>query len=86
MPQIISQKKLGIKVGIIYDSSDAYSSGIYEKFKGREPMSRLEIVAAEAFTADNKSDLSRKVTPSASRRCPDLVFLGSSTIRTASRF
>ena len=29
----IADNKLGTKVGIIYDSSDAYSSGIYEKFK-----------------------------------------------------
>ena len=57
----IAENKLGTKVGIIYDSSDAYSSGIYEKFKAEADAKGLEIVAAEAFTADNKSDLSTQV-------------------------
>ena len=49
----IAENKLGTKVGIIYDSSDAYSSGIYEKFKAEAAAKNLEIVTAEAFTADN---------------------------------
>ena len=53
----IADNKLGTKVGIIYDSSDAYSSGIYEKFKAEAAAKNLEIVTAEALH-DNKSDLS----------------------------
>ena len=64
----------GTKVGVIYDSSDAYSSGIYEKFKGEADAKGLEIVAAEAFTADNKSDLSTQVAK-CQQAGADLVFL-----------
>ena len=70
----IAENKLGTKVGIIYDSSDAYSSGIYEKFKAEAAAKNLEIVTAEAFTADNKSDLSTQVAK-CQQAGADLVFL-----------
>ena len=70
----IADNKLGTKVGVIYDSSDAYSSGIYEKFKAEADAKGLEIVAAEAFTADNKSDLSTQVAK-CQQAGADLVFL-----------
>lgn len=70
----IADNKLGTKVGIIYDSSDAYSSGIYEKFKAEAAAKNLEIVTAEAFTADNKSDLSTQVAK-CQQAGADLVFL-----------
>ena len=54
----IAENKLGTKIGIIYDSSDAYSSGIYEKFVKEAENQPFEVVAAEAFTADNKTDFS----------------------------
>ena len=44
------------KVGIIYDSSDAYSRGVHDKFQAEAAEKGLEIVADEAFTSDNKSD------------------------------
>ncbi len=47
------------KVAVIYDSSDVYSSGIYEKFAEEAAnQSSFEIVATGAFTADNKTDFS----------------------------
>ncbi len=46
------------KVAVIYDSSDVYSSGIYEKFAQEAANQPFEIVSAEAFTADNKTDFS----------------------------
>lgn len=47
------------KVAVIYDSSDVYSSGIYEKFvQEAANQSSFEVVATEAFTADNKTDFS----------------------------
>ena len=49
-------------IGVIYDSSDNYSAGIYENFKKQAEANGLNVVCAEAFTADNKSDLSTKVT------------------------
>ena len=70
----ISEHKLGTKIGVIYDSSDAYSSGIYEKFKAQAELVGLEIVCAEAFTADNKSDLTNQVT-ACQKAGADLVFL-----------
>ena len=70
----IADNKLGTKVGVIYDSSDAYSSGIYEKFKAEAETKGLEIVTAEAFTADNKSDLSTQVAK-CQQAGADLVFL-----------
>ena len=49
-------------IGVIYDSSDNYSAGIYENFKKQAETNGLNIVCAEAFTADNKADLSTQVT------------------------
>ena len=49
-------------IGVIYDSSDAYSAGIYENFKKQAEAKGLNVVCAEAFTADNKADLSTQVT------------------------
>lgn len=54
--QYIGQNGIASKVAVIYDSSDIYSSGIYEKFAAEAPAQGIEIVAAEAFTADNKTD------------------------------
>ena len=70
----IASHNLGSKIGIIYDSSDAYSSGIYEKFKAQAESLKLNIVCAEAFTADNKSDLTNQVT-ACQKAGADLVFL-----------
>lgn len=56
--QYIGEHKLAAKVAVIYDSSDVYSSGIYQKFAEESANQGIEIVAAEAFTADNKSDFS----------------------------
>lgn len=56
--QYIGENKIAGKVAVIYDSSDVYSSGIYEKFAAEAANQPFEIVAAEAFTADNKTDFS----------------------------
>ena len=61
-------------IGVIYDSSDAYSAGIYEKFASQAEANGLNVVCAEAFTADNKSDLSTQVTK-CQEAGADLVFL-----------
>ena len=54
--QYIGENKIATKIGVIYDSSDVYSSGIYEKFAAEAANQGLEIVSAEAFTADSKTD------------------------------
>ncbi len=56
--EYIGQHKLATKVGIIYDSSDVYSSGIATTFVAEAANQGLEIVSQEAFTADNKTDFS----------------------------
>ena len=57
----IGEHKLASKVAVIYDSSDVYSSGIYEKFAQEAPAQGIEIVAAEAFTADSNKDFSTQL-------------------------
>ena len=59
--QYIAQNGLATKVAVIYDSSDVYSTGIYEKFAAEAANQNLEVVAAEAFTADSKTDFSVQI-------------------------
>lgn len=54
--QYIGENKLAAKVAVIYDSSSVYSSGIYETFAGTSESQGIEVVSAEAFTADNNTD------------------------------
>ena len=54
--QYIAENKLAKKIGIIYDSSDVYSSGIEEKFEAEAKDKGLQIVSKAAFTADSKTD------------------------------
>ena len=56
--EYIGTNKIATKVAVIYDSSDVYSSGIYETFDAEAANQGIEIVAAEAFTADSKTDFS----------------------------
>ena len=70
----ISEHQLGSQIGIIYDSSDAYSSGIYEAFVAEAEANGLTVVAQSSFTADNKSDLSTQVAQCQDAGA-DLVFL-----------
>lgn len=72
--QYIGQNKVATKVAVIYDSSDVYSSGIYEKFASEASNQGIEIVAAEAFTADNKTDFTTQITK-AKESGAELVFL-----------
>ena len=56
--QYISDHNLATKVGIIYDNSDVYSSGIYQKFVEESAGKNFEVVSAEAYTQDNNTDFS----------------------------
>ena len=62
------------KVAVIYDSSDVYSSGIYETFVKESKNQPFEIVAAEAFTADSNTDFSVQLQK-AKDNGAELVFL-----------
>ena len=70
----IGENKLATKVAVIYDSSDVYSSGIYEKFAAEAQNQGIEIVAAEAFTADSKTDFSVQLQKAKSAGA-EMVFL-----------
>ena len=70
----IGENKLASKVAVIYDSSDVYSSGIYEKFVEESANQGIEIVAAEAFTADSNKDFSTQLQKSKDAGA-ELVFL-----------
>ena len=70
----IGEHSLGSKVAVIYDSSSIYSSGIYTKFAEEAANQDFEIVAAEAFTADNATDFSVQLQK-AKDAGADLVFL-----------
>ena len=72
--QYIGQNKLATKVAVIYDSSDVYSSGIYENFYSEAANQGLEVVAAEAFTADSNTDFSVQLQK-AKDAGAELVFL-----------
>ena len=61
-------------IGVIYDSSDVYSSGIYEKFAAQAQANGLNVACVEAFTADNKADLTTQVTKCKDAGC-EVVFL-----------
>ena len=71
---VISEKGLGTRIGVIYDSSDVYSTGILETFLDEADVAGLEVVCTESFTADTKADLSTQVTK-CKEAGADLVFL-----------
>ncbi len=70
----IGTNNVASKVAVIYDSSDVYSSGIYAKFVAEAENQPFEIVSAEAFTADSKTDFSVQLQKAADNGA-ELVFL-----------
>ena len=72
--QYIAKNKLATKIGIIYDSSDVYSSGIEEKFESEAKTQGLNIVSKAAFTADSKTDFGTQLQK-AKDAGADLLFL-----------
>ena len=72
--QYIAENKLATKIGIIYDSSDVYSSGIEEKFEAEAKTQGLNIVSKAAFTADSNTDFGTQLQK-AKDAGADLLFL-----------
>ena len=70
----MASHNLGTTIGVIYDSSDVYSSGIYEKFAAQADANGLNVATVQSFTADNKADLTTQVTKCKDAGC-DVVFL-----------
>jgi branched-chain amino acid transport system substrate-binding protein len=72
--QYIAENGIATKVAVIYNSSDVYSQGIYEKFAQEAAKRNIEIVAAEAFTKDSATDFTVQIQKIASSGA-ELVFL-----------
>lgn len=70
----IGTKGLASKVAVIYNSSDPYSSGIYETFLQEAKLQNFEVVAEEAFTEESKQDFTVQLQE-AKDAGADLVFL-----------
>lgn len=72
--EYIAQHKLAKTIGIIYDSSDVYSSGIEQNFVKEAKEEGLDVKVAEAFTADSNTDFTAQL-----QKCKDanvdLIFL-----------
>ena len=71
---LIADRNMAQAIGVIYDASDAYSSGIYESFMEVAAAKGLNVVCETSFTSDSKSDLSTQVTQCKDAGA-DLVFL-----------
>lgn len=54
----IKDNNLAEKVGVIYNTSDPYSSGIYEAFKAEAAEIGLNIVSEQSFTEETSNDFS----------------------------
>ena len=70
----IADNQLATKIAVIYNSSDVYSTGIYQAFAKEAETEGLEIVAAEAFTAESTTDFSVQLQK-AKDAGAELVFL-----------
>ena len=58
----IANNNVAKKIGIIFNSSDVYSTGIKDKFVEEAAVKGLEIVATEAFTNDSATDFTAQLT------------------------
>ena len=72
--QYIASNKLGTKIAVIYNNADAYSTGIYEKFKSEAAAKGLKIVSTTTFTDDTANDFNVQLTD-AKNNGADLIFL-----------
>ena len=70
----IVENKLGTKVGIIYNNSDAYSTGIYQAFMDKAAELGLEVVAETTFASDDNADFSVQIA-ACKNAGADLMFL-----------
>ena len=66
--------KLGTKIGVIYNSSDVYSSGIEAKFMEEAANEGLDVFDPQAFTDDSSTDFSAQLQNIKAAGC-DVVFL-----------
>ena len=67
-------QNLGQKIAVIYNNSDVYSTGIYQKFDSEAKAQGLEIVCAKTFTDDSANDFTSQLNEIKAAGA-DLVFL-----------
>lgn len=72
--EVVKNNWANASVGIIYDSSDDYSTGLYEGFIAKAKELGINVVCETSFTKDTKSDLSTQVTQCKDKGA-DLIFL-----------
>ena len=74
--ELIKAQNLGTTIGVIYDSSTDYSTGIWKSFKAKAEELGLNVVeeAVTSFTADSASEMTTQLTKCKEAGC-DLVFL-----------
>ena len=70
----IADNNIAKKIAVIYDNSDAYSSGIFNTFKSEAKENGLDIVAEQSFTKDSKTDFSAQISATKSAEA-ELLFL-----------
>lgn len=70
----IKEQNLGEKIAIIYNNSDAYSTGIYQKFISEAETLGLNVVCTKTFTDDSANDFTSQLNDAKSAGA-DLVFL-----------
>lgn len=70
----ISEHNLAEKVAVIYNNSDAYSTGIYQTFQAEADSIGLEVVSVTTFTDDTANDFSVQLTEAQNAEA-DLIFL-----------
>lgn len=72
--QYIKEQNLGSKIAVIYNNSDAYSTGIYQKFQSEADKLGLNIVTVKTFTDGSDNDFTSQLTE-AKNAGADLLFL-----------
>lgn len=72
--EYIKEQNLGNKIAIIYNNSDAYSTGIYQKFQTKAEELGLNIVCVKSFTDDSANDFNSQLTDIKNSGA-DLLFL-----------
>ncbi len=72
--EYIKEQNLGDKIAIIYNNSDAYSTGIYQKFQTKAEELGLNIVCVKSFTDDSANDFNSQLTDIKNSGA-DLLFL-----------
>jgi branched-chain amino acid transport system substrate-binding protein len=72
--QYINDNGLATNIAVIYNNSDAYSTGIYQTFKAKADELGMNIVSVTTFTDDTANDFSVQLTE-AKNADADLIFL-----------